>query len=150
MAVDGASDHADVGADDAFVTDVRSGLVGEKKLIDTHVLESQVTQENSRTISGYARSKAAGERVIAMVHGGNEYASKVDDNQRQWARWLAARGVVLTVGAHPHVTQREEIHGGSVILHSLGNAVYPRGLKGADSGVIRVMEIGGSALKSER
>lgn len=96
------------------------------------------------------KARAAGERVIAMVHGGNEYDPKVDDEQRQWARWLAARGVILTVGSHPHVIQREEIHGGSVILHSLGNAVYPRGLKGADSGVIRVMEIGGSPLKSGR
>ncbi|HEX7261533.1 MAG TPA: CapA family protein, partial [Luteolibacter sp.] len=83
-----------------------------------------------------------GRQVIAVVHGGNEYDAKVDDDQRQWARWLAARGVSIIVGAHPHVVQREEIHGGTVILHSLGNAVYPRGLKGADSGKVRVIEIG--------
>ncbi|WP_348223677.1 CapA family protein [Luteolibacter sp.] len=95
-------------------------------------------------------ARAAGERVIVMVHGGNEYDPRVDDDQRHWARWLAARGVALVVGAHPHVIQREEIHGGAVILHSLGNAIYPRGLKGADSGVIRVMEIGGAPIKAVR
>jgi hypothetical protein len=43
------------------------------------------------------------------------------------------------------VVQREETHGGALILHSLGNAVYPRGLKGADSGRVRVLEIRGIA-----
>jgi hypothetical protein len=85
---------------------------------------------------------AAGERVIVMVHGGTEYAPRVTDEQRHWARWLAARGAELVVGAHPHVIQREEIHGGTLILHSLGNAVYPRRLKGADSGRVREVEIG--------
>ena len=96
------------------------------------------------------KARAAGERVIAVVHGGNEYDPRVDGDQQRWARWLVARGVSLIVGAHPHVTQREEIHGGAVILHSLGNAVYPRGLKGVDSGAIRVMEIGGMSVDSAR
>jgi hypothetical protein len=39
------------------------------------------------------------------------------------------------------VTQREERHGGAVLLHSLGNAVYPQELRGADSGLVRVLEI---------
>jgi len=89
----------------------------------------------------FQKARAAGEKVIVMVHGGTEYDPKVDDDQRHWARWLVANGVSLIVGSHPHVVQREEIHGGTVILHSLGNAVYPRGLKGADSGQVRVMEI---------
>lgn len=87
------------------------------------------------------KARAAGERVIVMVHGGNEYASQVNDDQRRWARWFVARGVSLIVGAHPHVIQREENHGGAMILHSLGNAVYPRELKGADSGGVRVVEV---------
>jgi poly-gamma-glutamate synthesis protein (capsule biosynthesis protein) len=54
---------------------------------------------------------------------------------------LVARGATYIVGAHPHVIQREESHGGAVILHSLGNAVYPRSLSGADSGAIRTLDI---------
>ena len=89
----------------------------------------------------FQMARAAGERVIVMVHGGTEYDQRVDDEQRRWARWLAARGAHVVVGAHPHVIQREEIHGGAFILHSLGNAVYPKELKGADSGHVRVVEI---------
>ena len=88
------------------------------------------------------QSVAAGERVVVMVHGGTEYDHRVNDEQRHWARWLAARGADFVVGAHPHVIQREEMHGGTLILHSLGNAVYPQGLKGADSGRVREVEIG--------
>ena len=86
----------------------------------------------------FQKARAAGERVIVMVHGGDEYEHRVNDEQRRWARWLVARGASLIVGAHPHVIQREEIHGGAVILHSLGNAVYPKDLKGADSGQVTV------------
>jgi hypothetical protein len=89
------------------------------------------------------KARAAGERMIVLVHGGNEYDHRVNDEQRRWALWLVARGVSQIVGSHPHVIQREERHGGAVILHSLGNAVYPRELQGADSGMVRVLEIYG-------
>jgi hypothetical protein len=83
------------------------------------------------------RAKAAGENVIIMMHGGDEYHPRVNDDQRRWARWLTSRGANLIAGAHPHVIQRSEFHGGAVIAHSLGNALYPESLKGADSGEIR-------------
>jgi hypothetical protein len=89
----------------------------------------------------FQQARSAGERVIVMIHGGTEYDPRVDDEQRRWARWLAARGVHFVVGAHSHVIQREETHAGTVILHSLGNAVYPEELKGADSGYVRVVEV---------
>lgn len=82
------------------------------------------------------------ERIIVMVHGGDEYDARVNDGQRRWARWLVARGASFIVGAHPHVIQREEAHGGAVIVHSLGNAVYPRKLSGATSGKVRALDIG--------
>lgn len=88
------------------------------------------------------QARAAGDAVIAMVHGGSEYDARVTEDQRRWARWLVARGVRVIAGAHPHVVQREEMHGGAVILHSLGNAVYPKELKGADSGKVQTFEIG--------
>lgn len=91
---------------------------------------------------GIREARAAGEQIIVMVHGGDEYDTRVNDEQRRWAAWLSARGVSFIVGAHPHVIQRKEIHGGTVILHSLGNAVYPASLKGRDSGEIQVLEVG--------
>lgn len=89
----------------------------------------------------FRKALARRERVVVLLHGGDEYETEVNEAQRRWARWLVARGASLIAGAHPHVLQREEIHGGATILHSLGNAVYPRSLKGADSGKVRILEI---------
>jgi hypothetical protein len=88
-----------------------------------------------------ATARAKGERILVMIHGGNEYDSRVSPGQRHWARWLVARGASVVAGAHPHVVQRSEFHGGARILHSLGNAVYPKALKGADSGKVEVVEV---------
>ncbi len=86
-------------------------------------------------------ARSRGERIVVLVHGGDEYRVEVNEAQHRWARWLVAHGAVVVAGAHPHVVQREERHGGAVILHSLGNAVYPQALKGADSGTVRVVEL---------
>jgi hypothetical protein len=89
----------------------------------------------------FQKARANGEKVIVMVHGGDEYSHSINDEQRRWARWLTVRGVSKIVGAHPHVIQREEAHSETQICHSLGNAVYPRKLKGADSGQVRMLQI---------
>jgi len=88
-----------------------------------------------------SEARRRGERIVVLVHGGDEYRTEVNGDQRRWARWLVARGAEIIAGAHPHVVQREERHGGAAILFSLGNAVYPEALKGADSGVVRVVEL---------
>ncbi len=88
------------------------------------------------------KAKAGGENVIVMIHGGDEYRQHVNEDQRRWARWLVKRGANLIVGAHPHVIQRIERHGGAVIAHSLGNAVYPKALQGADSGEVIGFRLG--------
>ena len=87
------------------------------------------------------KARAEGARVIFLLHGGDEYRVETNDEQRHWARWLAARGVSVVAGAHPHVVQRRETHGGTVIFHSLGNAIYPRTLAGAASGRVEVVEM---------
>lgn len=88
-----------------------------------------------------AAARAKGERILVMCHGGEEYDSRVSNDQRHWARWLVARGATVVAGAHPHVVQRAEFHGGARIFHSLGNAVYPKALKGADSGKVEIVDI---------
>lgn len=89
----------------------------------------------------FSEARRRGERIVVLVHGGDEYRNEVNTEQRRWARWLVARGAGIVAGAHPHVVQREECHGGAAIFFSLGNAVYPENLKGADSGALRVVEI---------
>jgi len=72
--------------------------------------------------------------VVAMLHGGDEYSSEVNDAQREWARWCIDRGAALVVFAHPHVVQPLESYRGRPVAFSLGNLVYPPELRGADSG----------------
>lgn len=81
-------------------------------------------------------ARAAGAVVVVLMHGGDEYRDEVNDSQRRWTRWLVRRGARVVAGAHPHVVQRCESHGGAMIAYSLGNAVYPAALKGADSGEV--------------
>lgn len=89
----------------------------------------------------FSEARRRGERIVVLVHGGDEYRSELNDDQRRWSRWLVASGAAIVAGAHPHVVQREERHGGATVLFSLGNAVYPKELKGADSGVVRMVEL---------
>lgn len=88
------------------------------------------------------------ERIIVMVHGGDEYSKTVTNEQREWALWLINRGADLIVGSHSHVIQRSETHGGAKIFHSLGNAVYPKVISGADSGSIVTQQLSRKAENS--
>ncbi len=89
-----------------------------------------------------AKAAADGATPVVLLHHGDEYDTRVSDNQRHLVRWLARRGARWIFGSHPHVVQRTENFGGAVIHHSLGNAIYPLDLKGADSGVVVEQRIG--------
>jgi poly-gamma-glutamate capsule biosynthesis protein CapA/YwtB (metallophosphatase superfamily) len=102
---------------------------------------ARLYDDSERVEMEMAEARARGERIIVLVHGGDEYRKELNDDQRRWARWLVARGAAVIAGSGPHVIQREEIHGGARICHSLGNAVYPKTLRGADSGCIRIVEL---------
>ncbi len=91
-------------------------------------------------------ARARGEFVVVLLHGGDEYRTAVNDDQRRWARWLVARGARMIAGAHPHVIQRTEWHGGTAIMHSLGNAVYPEALANTGTGEVKVFRISGTVL----
>ena len=98
--------------------------------------------QHGETLAGeFRKARAEGRRIIVMLHGGDEYRTEVNEEQKRWARWFAARGAGVVAGSHPHVVQREETHAGTLILHSLGNAIYPRDLSGAASGKVRIVEI---------
>lgn len=88
------------------------------------------------------KAAADGATPVVLLHHGNEYTARVSDAQRDLIRWLARRGARWIFGSHPHVVQRTEHSCGAMIHHSLGNAVYPKALKGADSGVVVERRIG--------
>ena len=70
--------------------------------------------------------------IMAIPHWGIEYQHRHNAQQGEMARWLAAQGVDLIVGHHPHVVQDYELltvtdDDGTTrevpVLYSLGNAV---------------------------
>lgn len=70
-------------------------------------------------------AKQAGVRcIIALPHWGDEYTVKVNNAQRECARWLVRNGVDVVVGSHPHRLQSVEYYRGQLIVYSLGNLIF--------------------------
>lgn len=77
---------------------------------------------------GRAREKSA-DILIALPHWGNEYELTHSQEQEEVSGWLAAEGVDMIIGTHPHVVQDtasvegNSHYGRTQIAYSLGNAV---------------------------
>ncbi|MCL2468302.1 MAG: CapA family protein [Micrococcales bacterium] len=67
--------------------------------------------------------RAGADRVVALVHWGDNY-SDVNDLQRYWAGELVAAGYDAVVGSGPHVLNPVEIVDGVPVVYSLGNFVF--------------------------
>lgn len=90
--------------------------------------------------------------IIMTIHWGVEYILQANDSQRKLARWLAAKGVNLIIGGHPHVVQDMEIittaQNDSVpVYYSLGNSVSNQRKPHTDGGIMVEVEIGVKAKK---
>jgi poly-gamma-glutamate capsule biosynthesis protein CapA/YwtB (metallophosphatase superfamily) len=70
------------------------------------------------------RAHGAGKVVVVSLHWGLEYQSGHDSFQEQIAARLVDAGADILWGHHPHVVQEIEWRKGSLILYSLGNAVF--------------------------
>lgn len=70
-----------------------------------------------------ARDRGA-DLIVAMPHWGVEYVHTHNRQQEALARFLAAEGADVIVGAHPHFVQDMQVlDGGVSVYYSLGNAV---------------------------
>ena len=70
------------------------------------------------------RTKEASDFVIVFPHWGTEYNLGTDASQTEQATFLAAQGVDLVIGTHPHVVEPIDYRSGSrkmLIYYSLGN-----------------------------
>jgi poly-gamma-glutamate synthesis protein (capsule biosynthesis protein) len=96
-----------------------------------------------------ARSAAA--VVIAVVHGGNEYAPTPSPRCIDWYRSLVDAGADAVISHHPHVLQGAELYNGRPIVYSLGNfafrfrAAMPRGW---DRGAVARLAITSNGVRS--
>lgn len=73
-----------------------------------------------------SQTKAVSDFVIVFPHWGTEYNLGIDASQQEQAAFLAAQGVDLVIGAHPHVVEPVEYvdrpDGGKMLIYySLGN-----------------------------
>jgi poly-gamma-glutamate capsule biosynthesis protein CapA/YwtB (metallophosphatase superfamily) len=66
----------------------------------------------------------AGGRVVVHIHWGNEYELTPHEHERDIAGLFAESGASLIIGHHPHVTQKAEIIGDTVVFYSLGNFIF--------------------------
>ena len=62
--------------------------------------------------------------IIAVIHGGVEYAKRHDKNQYNMARKFINWGADIVVGHHPHCLQGYEIIEGAPVYYSIGNFVF--------------------------
>jgi poly-gamma-glutamate capsule biosynthesis protein CapA/YwtB (metallophosphatase superfamily) len=79
-------------------------------------------------VAGAARAVTAAARrsdvVIVSIHWGGEYQAAPGPRQRAVARALADAGAGLIVGHGPHVPQRIEWVGETLVAYSLGNFLF--------------------------
>ena len=96
-----------------------------------------------------ARRMGAG-LTIALPHWGNEYKPFHSHEQEELARWLAANGVDLIVGTHPHVVQDTQMLQGQdaegkpktvPVIYSLGNAISNMSAKNTQIGLLAEIKI---------
>lgn len=75
-----------------------------------------------------AMRAAGADAIVMFIHWGDEYATRVNSNQREIAQKLCDLGVDVIAGSHPHVVQtmellestQEEGHR-TVVMYSMGN-----------------------------
>jgi poly-gamma-glutamate capsule biosynthesis protein CapA/YwtB (metallophosphatase superfamily) len=76
------------------------------------------------TLSRAARCRECADHVVLLIHWGlEEYASPTPE-QRKTAACLAAAGIDVIAGTHPHVLQGHELRGRTPVLYSVGNFVF--------------------------
>ena len=64
--------------------------------------------------------KAAGaEATILFIHWGNEYSTRITDNQKAIAQKMCDLGVDVIAGSHPHVVQTTELYSSSDGAHQM-------------------------------
>ncbi len=93
--------------------------------------------------------KESGALVIVSMHWGKEYQSGHTAGQEEITRKLAGAGAVLIWGHHPHVLQKSAWIGKTLVLYSLGNAMFDQqGLASTRQSALVVVQLEASGVKS--
>ena len=101
-------------------------------LLDTIVMVSDIEKSKEANL----------DKLIVMVHWGEEYESQPSQDQLEIARFLFKNGADIIVGAHPHVLQKmaftpiTETNKERLIAYSLGNFVSDQRTRKRDGGAM--------------
>lgn len=83
--------------------------------------------------------------VVVLLHAGTEYAATPSPDQVAAARAAVDAGAALVVGHHPHVPQSVERYKTSLIVYSLGDAIFDIPRQAAMRGHLLYVRIGRDA-----
>jgi poly-gamma-glutamate synthesis protein (capsule biosynthesis protein) len=81
-------------------------------------------RDHEHVLAAIAEARANATLVLVFMHWGDENTEKVNERQRELARWLIDHGVDAVVGSHPHCVQPFDTYHGRPIIYSLGNLVF--------------------------
>ena len=70
------------------------------------------------------QAKTQAQKIMVFMHWGNEYQSKPNSSQTEFAHWLIDQGVDAVIGSHPHWMQSVEVYKNHAIVYSLGNFIF--------------------------
>ncbi len=97
----------------------------------------------------------AGTMVVVSIHWGMEFQAGPSERQKALAQQFAEAGAALIVGTHPHVLQPAEwirtVSGKTLVLYSLGNAMFDQGgLADTRQAALVAVTLGSKGVKSAR
>ena len=81
-------------------------------------------------------TKKQSDFVIALVHWGTEYSTKLETAQTETAKQYIDAGADLIVGTHAHTLQGIDFYNNKAILYNLGNFIFNE--KTIDTGIVNL------------
>lgn len=92
--------------------------------------------DGAKLLETVAEAKENCDFLIVYVHWGTENQEETDWAQDKQAAELAAAGVDLIIGAHPHILQKIDIVQEVPVIYSLGNFWFNS--KSIDTGMVKI------------
>ena len=117
--------------------------------------------DENAAVQAINSARLTGALVIVSVHWGAEYQGGASDRQKSLAEQFADAGAALIWGHHPHVLQpaawiqppagSEPAGGSTLVLYSLGNALFDQGgLDDTRQSALVVVTLGKDGVTSAR
>lgn len=107
------------------------------------------TSNLDRLLPAVRQADKQADFVIVAAHWGVEYRTDPTKRQEVLAEALAAAGADLVVGSHPHVLQRAEMIGSTLVFYSLGNLVSDQGWSDTRETVVPTLIIDPATLHAQ-